>query len=170
MHIPDFMKKDWMKKTEIRKSIIEDTPAILKIILAAYAPIESILGRKPRGLLETEEKINERIKKETLYTVLFENDIIGTFTIDKNERVGLMEIQKVAIRPDMQNKGFGTFIMDSAEHLVRLMGEKVVVVETYQDVEQLVNFYLHRNYKTISERERMGNIVLLMEKKLWRED
>lgn len=164
------MKKDWMRKTEIRKAIIDDTPSILEIILAAYAPIEPILGRKPRGLLETEEKINERIEKGTLYTVLYENDIIGTFTIDKNERVGIMEIQKVAVRPDMQNKGFGTYIMESAEHLVRLMGEKMVVVETYQDVTQLVDFYLHRNYKTISERERKGNIVLLMEKKLWRED
>jgi len=70
MHLPDFLKEDWMKDIEIRLTITEDTPILLEIIHAAYAPLESILGRKPRGLRETDDGLQERIEKKTLYSVL----------------------------------------------------------------------------------------------------
>jgi len=170
MHLPDFLKEEWMKKTEIRHSVLDEVSKIKDIIVEAYTPIEPILGRKPRGMLETEEKILERIKNQTIYSVLYEGELVGTFTIKENTNFGLIEVQKVAVRADMQNKGFGSYIMESAEHLVRLMEEKKVIVETYADHKLLVNFYLKRGYKVFHERMRMGNIVYVMEKNLWRED
>jgi GNAT superfamily N-acetyltransferase len=170
MHLPDFLKEDWMKKTEIRHSIQEEIPVLKKIIVEAYTPIEPILGRKPRGMLETEEKILERVENQTVYSVLYEEELIGTFTIKENTNFGLMEVQKIAIRGDMQNRGFGSFIMETAEHLIRLMEKKKIIVETYEDHKQLVDFYLHRGYKVFHKRLRKGNIVLVMEKNLWRED
>jgi N-acetylglutamate synthase-like GNAT family acetyltransferase len=170
MHLPDFLKEDWMKKTEIRHSIQEEIPVLKKIIVEAYTPIEPILGRKPRGMLETEEKILERVENQTVYSVLYEEELIGTFTIKENTNFGLMEVQKIAIRGDMQNRGFGSFIMETADHLIRLMEKKEIIVETYEDHKQLVDFYLHRGYKVFHKRLRKGNIVLVMEKNLWRED
>jgi len=170
MHLPDFLKEEWMKKTEIRHSIQEEIPILKEIIVEAYTPIEPILGRKPRGMLETEEKILERVENKTVYSVLYEGKLIGTFTIKENTNFGLMEVQKVAIKEDMQNKGFGSFIMETAEHLIRLMEKKKVIVETYEDHKQLVEFYLHQGYKVFHKRMRKGNIVLVMEKNLWRED
>lgn len=170
MHLPDFLKEDWMKKTEIRFSTEEEIPVLKKIIVEAYTPIEPILGRKPRGMLETEEKILERVENQTVYSVLYEEELIGTFTIKENTNFGLMEVQKIAIRGDMQNRGFGSFIMETAEHLIRLMEKKKIIVETYEDHKQLVDFYLHRGYKVFHKRLRKGNIVLVMEKNLWRED
>lgn len=170
MHLPDFLKEDWMKKTEIRHSKEEEIPILLDIIITAYSPIESILGRKPRGMLETAEKIKERIGNKTVYSVLYEEELIGTFTIKRNTKFNLMEVQKVAIRPNMQNHGFGSYIMETAEHLVRLMEERKVIIQTYEDHKQLVDFYIHRGYKTIEKMERKGNVVLTMEKNLWRED
>ena len=81
-----------------------------------------------------------------------------------------MEVQKIAIKGDMQNRGFGSFIMESAEHIIRLMEKKKIIVETYEDHKQLVDFYLHRGYKIFHQRMRKGNVVLVMEKNLWRED
>ncbi|MBK5113003.1 MAG: GNAT family N-acetyltransferase [Candidatus Heimdallarchaeota archaeon] len=159
-----------MKKTEIRFSTEEEIPVLKKIIVEAYTPIEPILGRKPRGMLETEEKILERVENQTVYSVLYEEELIGTFTIKENTNFGLMEVQKIAIRGDMQNRGFGSFIMETAEHLIRLMEKKKIIVETYEDHKQLVDFYLHRGYKVFHKRLRKGNIVLVMEKNLWRED
>ena len=170
MHLPDFMKEDWMKETEIRLSVPSEVPILLDIIITAYSPLEAILGRKPRGMLETEEKILERIENKTVYSVLYKNELIGTFTIKLKESHNLMEIQKVAIRTDMQNKGFGSYIMDSAEGILRTQEEKVALVETYGDHQRLVDFYKHREYKIIGERLRKGNIVYLMQKELWRED
>ncbi|HUU78961.1 MAG TPA: GNAT family N-acetyltransferase [candidate division Zixibacteria bacterium] len=170
MHLPDFLKEDWMKKTDIRLSTDDEIASLLEIIITAYTPIEFILGRKPRGMLETSEKIKERIDNGTIYSILFEGELIGTFTIKRNEKYNLMEVQKVAVKQKMQNKGFGSFIMETAEHLVRLMEERKIIIETYEDHKQLVDFYLHRGYKTIDQKERKGNIVLTMEKKLWRED
>ena len=170
MHLPDFLKEDWMKKTEIRLSKREEIPALKEIIVEAYTPIEPILGRKPRGMLETEEKLLERVENQTVYSVLFEKELIGTFTIKENTNFGLMEVQKVAIKSEIQNRGFGSFIMETAEHLVRLMEKKKVIVETYADHKQLVDFYFHRGYKVFHERMRKGNIVFVMEKNLWRED
>ncbi len=170
MHLPDFLKEEWMKKTEIRHSKKEEIPILKEIIVKAYTPIEPILGRKPRGMLETEEKIQERIENKTVYSVLYEGQLIGTFTIKENSNFGLMEAQKIAIRKDMQNKGFGSFIMETAEHLIRLMEKKKIIVETYEDHKQLVDFYLHRGYKIFHKRMRKGNVVLVMEKNLWRED
>ena len=170
MHLPDFLKEDWMKEVEIRLSKEEEIPVLLDIIIRAYSPIEKILGRKPRGMLETEEKMLERIAEKTLYSVLFEEELIGTFTIKRSKRYGRIEIQKVAIKPELQNKGFGTFVMESAEQLVRLMEEKTVLVQTYEDHKKLVDFYLHRQYKIIDQWENRGNIIFIMEKKLWRED
>lgn len=170
MHLPDFLKEEWMKKTEIRHSKKEEIPILKELIVEAYTPIEPLLGRKPRGMLETEEKVQERVENKTVYSVLFEGKLIGTFTIKENSNFGLMEVQKIAIREDMQNKGFGSFIVESAEHLIRLMEKKKIIVETYEDHKQLVEFYLHRGYKVFHKRMRKGNIVLVMEKNLWRED
>ena len=170
MHLPDFLKEDWMKETELRLSIPEEIPILLEIIITAYTPIEAILGRKPRGMLETKEKILERIENKTIYSILFKGELIGTFTIKLKESHNLMEIQKVAIIADMQNKGFGSYVMDSAEQMLRIREERVAVVETYGDHQKLVDFYKHRGYKIISERMRKGNIVYIMQKKLWRED
>ena len=170
MHLPDFLKDDWMKEIEIRLTINEDTPVLLEIIHAAYAPLESILGRKPRGLRETDDGLQERIEKKTLYSVLLKDELIATFTLARSRQYELMEISKVAIHPDNQNKGLGTFVMESAEQLVRLMEEKNVYVQTYADNEQLVNFYLHRGYKIFRKRVIRGNMIMHMEKKLWRED
>lgn len=170
MHLPDFLKEEWMKKTEIRLSKKEEIPVLKEIIVEAYTPIEPILGRKPRGMLETEEKVQERVENKTVYSVLYEGKLIGTFTIKENSNFGLMEAQKIAIRDNMQNKGFGSFIMESIEHLIRLMEKKKIIVETYEDHKQLVDFYLHRGYKIFHKRMRKGNIVLVMEKNLWRED
>ena len=170
MHLPDFLKEEWMKKTVIRLSKKEEISIIKEIIVEAYAPIEPILGRKPRGMLETEEKVQERVENNTVYSVLYEGKLIGTFTIKENTNFGLMEVQKIAIREDMQNKGFGSFIVESAEHLIRLMEKKKIIVETYEDHKQLVDFYLHRGYKIFHKRMRKGNVVLIMEKNLWRED
>ncbi len=170
MHTPDFLKEDWMKETEIRLSILEEVRTLLDIIVTAYTPIETILGRKPRGMLETEEKILERIENKTIYSVLYKSKVIGTFTIKLKESHNVMEIQKVAIIASMQNKGFGSYIIDSAEQMLRKREERVVVVETYGDHQKLVDFYKHREYKIIGERMRKGNIVYLMQKKLWRED
>ncbi len=170
MHLPDFLKEEWMKKTVIRLSKKEEISIIKEIIVEAYAPIEPILGRKPRGMLETEEKVQERVENNTVYSVLYEGKLIGTFTIKENSNFELMEVQKIAIREDMQNKGFGSFIVESAEHLIRLMEKKKIIVETYEDHKQLVDFYLHRGYKIFHKRMRKGNVVLIMEKNLWRED
>ncbi|MCK5182656.1 MAG: GNAT family N-acetyltransferase [Candidatus Heimdallarchaeota archaeon] len=170
MHLPDFLKEEWMKKTEIRLSKKEEIPILKEIIVEAYTPIEPILGRKPRGMLETEEKVQERVENNTVYSVLYEGKLIGTFTIKENTNFGLMEVQKIAIREEMQNKGLGSFIVESAEHLIRLMEKKKIIVETYEDHKQLVDFYLHRGYKIFHKRMRKGNVVLVMEKNLWRED
>ena len=170
MHLPDFMKEEWMKRIEIRLSIIKEVPLLKQIIVDAYTPIESILGRKPRGMLETEEKVLERIENKTIYSVLFDGELIGTFTLKFNENYRLLEIQKIAIKDDMQNKGIGSFIMDTAEHLARLKNEKKIMIQTYEDHKQLVDFYMHRNYKTFAAKIRKGNNVLMMEKNLWRDD
>jgi GNAT superfamily N-acetyltransferase len=143
---------------------------IKELIVTAYSPIESILGRKPRGMLETIEKVIDRIQKKTIYVVIYKNEIIATFTMARNKNHNLLEVSKVAVSDEMQNKGLGSFIMESAEHMARELEERKILIETYEDHKQLVDFYLHRGYKVISDRVRKGNVVLLMEKKLWRED
>lgn len=170
MHLPDFLKEDWMKEIEIRLATNEDAPELLKIIHAAYAPLEQMLGRKPRGLRETIDGLQQRIEEKTLYSVLFKGNLLATFTLSRSRQYELMEISKVAIHPENQNKGLGTFIMESAEQLTRLMEERKIYVQTYADNEKLVNFYLHRGYKIFRKRVIRGNMIMHMEKKLWREN
>ena len=170
MHLPDFIKEDWMKKTEIRLSTHEEVPQLKELIVNAYTPIEHILGRKPRGMKETEEKILERIDKKTIYSVIYEGELIATFSLKYNEKYELMEAFKVAVKSEIQNKGFGSYIMETTEHLVRLMEKRKLMIQTYEDHTQLVEFYTHRGYKTFHQVDRYGNNVLMMEKKLWRED
>lgn len=170
MNLPDFLKKDWMKKVDIRLAVEEEAPKLTQIIIEAYTPLEPILGRKPRGMLETEEQVLERVAEKSIYSVLYDKDLVGTFTIKPSKQWEHMEIQKVAIVTHMQNKGLGTYIMESAEHLLRLMEERKALIQTYADHKQLVDFYLHRGYKIIDQMDRKGNIVYIMEKRLWRED
>ncbi|NHJ49410.1 MAG: GNAT family N-acetyltransferase [Asgard group archaeon] len=168
--MPDFLKEEWLREVTIRIPKIEEAEIIRDLIIAAYSPIEPILGRKPRGMLETTEKVIDRIQKNTVYVVIYKDEIIGTFTMRTNKNHDLLEVQKVAVREDMQNKGLGSYIMESAEHMARELEERKIIIETYEDHKQLVDFYLHRGYKVIKDRIRKGNVVLLMEKKLWRED
>jgi GNAT superfamily N-acetyltransferase len=170
MHLPDFLKDEWLREVTIQIPKPEEAAQISELIVLAYTPIEPILGRKPRGMLETPEKVTERITRKSVYAVYYRNEIIGTFTMEKNEDYNLLEVQKVAIRSDMQNKGLGTYIMESTEHMARELEERKIMVETYEDHKQLVDFYLHRGYKVFKKRMSKGNVILLMEKKLWRED
>jgi GNAT superfamily N-acetyltransferase len=170
LHLPDFLKEEWLQEVTIRMPKLEEAEQICDLIKAAYSPIEPILGRKPRGMLETIEKVKERIKKKTVYVAIYKKEIIGTFTIENNESYNLLEVQKVAVRSDKQNKGLGSYMMESAEHLARELEHRKIIVETYEDHKQLVDFYLKRGYKVFKDRMSKGNVVLLMEKKLWRED
>ncbi|MBD3189924.1 MAG: GNAT family N-acetyltransferase [Candidatus Heimdallarchaeota archaeon] len=170
MYLPDFLKEPWMKRITIRPTQTEEIPAILEIILETYKPITALLGRTPGALDETESSLKQRMDNNELYTVLFDQEVIGTFTISYNQAHQLMEVRRVAICSEKQNRGIGSYIMLSAEHLVRLMGEKRLMIETYEDHQQLMDFYLHRGYKVFKKRVNRGNVILLMEKSLWRED
>lgn len=170
MYLPDFLKEEWLQKVTIRIPKLKEAKQIKDLIIAAYSPMEPILGRKPRGMLETIDKVKERIHKNTIYVAIYKNEIIGTFTLEYNELYDLLEVQKVAVRPDMQNRGLGSFMIESAEHIARELEERKLMVETYEDHKQLVDFYLQRGYKVFKKRMSKGNVILLMEKKLWRED
>lgn len=170
MHLPDFLKKSWMKKITIRPTKIEEIPRILEIILETYKPITTLLGRTPGALDETEDSLKERMAKNELYTVLYDQEVIGTFTLSYNQAHQLLEVRRVAVCSEKQNQGIGSYIMLSAEHVARSMGEKKVMIETYEDHQQLVDFYLHRGYKVFTKRVNRGNVILLMEKSLWRDD
>jgi N-acetylglutamate synthase-like GNAT family acetyltransferase len=170
LHLPDFLKEEWLREVTIRIPKLEEAAEISDLIKAAYSPIEPILGRKPRGMLETAEKVIERIHKKTVYVAIHKEEIIGTFTIENNETYDLLEVQKVAVRSDKQNKGLGSYMMESAEHLAKELEHRKLMVETYEDHKQLVDYYLKIGYKTFKKRMSKGNVVLLMEKKLWRED
>jgi GNAT superfamily N-acetyltransferase len=151
---------------EINYSKKQEVPILLKIIHQAYKPITSILGRKPRGLLETKENLLVRVKEQTIYSVKKNSTLIGTFTLKKNQKHLKYELQKVAIEKEYQNKGIGSFIVNYAEELVRKKGKNSIIIETYQDHKQLVDFYIHRGYTTIHKRVNKGNVILLMEKSL----
>lgn len=170
MHLPDFLKEEWLQKVTIRIPNLNEAKKIRELIVAAYSPIEPILGRKPRGMLETIDKVTKRIQNKTIYIAIYEEEIIGTFTLEYNEMYKLLEAQKVAVRSDMQNQGLGSYMMESAEHIARELEEKKLMVETYEDHKQLVDFYMKRGYKIFKKRMSRGNVILLMEKKLWRED
>jgi len=163
-------KIDWQKEVEIRPAKKEEAQALKELIVTAYTPIEAILGRKPRGMLETEEKILKRIKNKSIFSVLYKNKLIGTFTIQLNEEFALLEISKVAVIAEMQNKGLGSYIMERAEQMVREKGQREVMIETYDDHTQLVNFYKHRSYQTFSSKVNKGNLVLRMKKRLLSEE
>ncbi|MCF2144201.1 MAG: GNAT family N-acetyltransferase [Candidatus Heimdallarchaeota archaeon] len=160
-------KIDWQKEAVIRPSTEEEAKNLKELIVTAYTPIEAILGRKPRGMLETEEKILERIRKRSIFSVYYKNRLVGTFTIQFNDEFGLIEISKVAIIAELQNKGLGTYLMDTAEQMLRERGERKVMIETYDDHKRLVNFYKHRGYQTFHSKVNKGNLVLMMEKELY---
>ncbi|MEA2071722.1 MAG: GNAT family N-acetyltransferase [Asgard group archaeon] len=162
------MGNHWREKITIRLPKIIEAQDIAQLIVQAYSPIKPILGRKPRGMLETKENIEQRILEKNIFILEYENKvIIGTFTIKPNKKENLMELQKVAVRPTLQNKGIGSYIVECAEKKVKEeMNKKKLMVETYQDHKQLVDFYKHRGYEITGERWSKGNIVLKMVKNL----
>lgn len=86
-----------------------------------------------------EETIIKDIENEDVYVLLENNKIIGTGTVKDNH------ITRVYVLPEYQGNGFGTYIMNQLEDVIRNKYDKAEIDASLP----ACKIYYHRGYRTI---------------------
>jgi len=125
--------------------------------------LRDLVLRKPLGLEFYAEDIAQEY--DSLHLACFDesDQMIGILVLKPLSKKKL-KMRQVAIHPDHQKKGVGTFMVESSEKLARSGGFNKLVLHAR---ESAVPFYTRMNYSSIGDKfEEVGLSHYKMEKKL----
>jgi len=148
----------------------------MKILQATISDAEEILGLQKLAyrieaerynnynitpLLQTLAEIKEQFKSYILLKAVFNGKIIGT--VRANEENGTSYIGRLAVYPEMQNRGIGTALMEEIEKYYKPMRFELFVGSKSDNNIHLYKKLGYRIFKTA--KYECGNIeIFYMEK------
>ncbi len=150
-------------KYKIEKANIDDSDKILKIQKLAYkeeADRYNVYDIPP--LTQTVDEIKEQFKNHLILKAAFENKIIGTVRAYKKNKT--CYIGRLAVHPDMQNKGIGTALMKAIESCFTPMRYELF---TGEKSKKDIHIYEKLGYKIFkTDTENCGTIKLVYMEKI----
>lgn len=133
-------------KFELAK--INDKNKIYNILLNSFEPYKEYFTED--GFYSTvlsPEEIENRIKQIffKVFVVTMEKRIVGTVTvIPQNDRYYL---RSMAVEPNYQNTGIGSFILENIYRIAKNDNIKKVSLESFKPLEKAVRFYKKHGFE-----------------------
>jgi len=145
-----------------------DLTEIEMIIKLSYEPIADLLPRLPGALVDTYQKLEKAFLSKQLFIILNrEKKLIGTFSL---VRIGEANIKlyHLAIKPEFQNQGAGTCIVDEIIKYVILSKPEIstILLEIYALMPQLKRFYEKLGFIQTGTKIIRGVKILILSKDL----
>lgn len=144
-----------------RKARPEDAPAITALVHATYAPWVDVIGKTPGPML-------------TDYAQM----IADHFVTVREDDAGLREvsvlirqddavlIDNIAVRADLQGRGIGRMMIESAEINARMYGFPRTRLYVHEKMERNIAFYQRLGYVITKRVTEQGLNRVYMEKEL----
>ncbi|GAB5449459.1 GNAT family N-acetyltransferase [Gymnodinialimonas sp.] len=124
----------------------EDAEAVTALVQAAYAPWVEVIGAMPGPMLDDYAKL---IKEEW---VGVSEDTLGIFKVmvllDQGDT---LLIDNMAVRPDMQGKGWGKRMLDSADMIASEAGFSRMRLYAHEKMQSNIDLYERHGF-TITHR------------------
>lgn len=145
-----------------------DLTEIEMIIKKSYKPIADLLPRLPGALVNTYQKLEKTFLSKQLFIVVNrEKKLIGTFSL---VRIGEANIKlyHLAIKPEFQNQGAGTWIVNKIIKYVILSKPEIstILLEIYALIPQHKRFYEKLGFIQTGTKIIRGVKILILSKEL----
>lgn len=149
---------------EIRLATRTEAIECRNIIHTAYESGRRLLSRDPKVLLKSGEDFVKLANQRTLYIILWEEELIGTFKLILYCAPAIL--QAFALLPTFQNKGLGSIVLEWIEKLTQNNSFDVIQLETYQEWNRTNQFYSERGYQQVASFTKENENILVWEKLL----
>ncbi len=155
---------------KIEKTIIENLEEINKIGVQCHnlhVEWRDDIFRKT-NIFMTEERLNNLISEEKIFTVSLENEVVGFMILDEKIRVNIEVLQEkkylvvdtLAIDEKYRRKGIGTKLLEFAEDLAIKKGYTDLSLTVNKENEAGINSYEKFGFKVknITYTKKVGKI------------
>lgn len=147
----------------IESAALADLPEILAVQKLAFKSEAELYNKcciPP--MKQTVEDLEEEFKSKVFLKVVVENKIVGS--VRASEKDGCCIIEKLAVHPDLQNRGIGyTLLAAVQEHF---SGAKSFELATGKQSVKNIRLYEKAGFRIYREEECSGVIMVFMRKTL----
>jgi len=94
---------------------------------------------------ETVDAINKYVFDSDVYLAIVQQEAIGAFCLLRGNE-GDLEIKNIAIVPQWQNRGIGSFLLAKIEEIAKKEEFKTITVGTADTGKRQISFYIRNGY------------------------
>ncbi len=135
-----------MESFRIRKAIVEDAPAILACLAAAF---ERYRDRyTPGAFADTvldSESVKNRLREMSVLVAIADEKIVGTIGGQAHRAEG--HIRGMAVLPEWQGKGVASALLGAVENELLGNGCQCVTLDTTEPLMRAMRFYEKHGYR-----------------------
>ena len=138
------LREKWNKYMKIRKANSKDILALFSLWQVAGL---SVLP------YEEEKRVTEQTIQRNpfaCFVMVEKNQIIGSILGGFNGRVG--SINRLAIDPLYQGKGYGTLLLKKVEEILKKKGARKTVLEVEPAHADLITYYAKHGYEDVRDK------------------
>jgi GNAT superfamily N-acetyltransferase len=136
----------------------EDATSVCRVVNAAYKELAE-QGLNYTGATQDVEVTRERMQKGRTLLLLVDTDLVGTIHVQDLNRTCARKcayIGQFGVLPSHRSRGLGRLMMDFIEAIVRDEGYEITQLDTAKPARRLIEMYLRRGYRIISEIQFKG--------------
>lgn len=154
----------------LRRATSDDAPAIRALVNEAYRPLGE-MGLNFTGVSQDEETTRRRMEGRDAWLLYRADELVGTITLRARSPDGdqpHLYVNQMAVRPDLQGRGLGTYLLKFAEREAMRLGLGRVRLDTALPASHLVRFYASRGFaelRRVHWKEKTYESIV-MEKRL----
>jgi len=145
----------------IRLATPEDLAHVEAIVQASYARYVPIIGQKPGPMGDDYSAL---IGNRSVYVLVDQGRILGVLVLLPEEETMLLD--NVAVRPDMQGRGYGRMLVAFAERLSIERGFRAVRLYTNEAMGENIRLYERLGFVETHRAEEKGFRRVYMTKPL----
>ena len=142
-----------------------DKRAIQRLSADAYIPAYlAVLGTIPKPATED---YGPRIEKGEIWILEVEGEPTGVAVLE--ERTDHLLVYSIAVKPDVQRKGYGTALLDFADQRAIRLGLREIRLYTNERMEGNLRLYRRHGFVEIAKRphpSRPGQVLVDMVRRL----
>jgi ribosomal protein S18 acetylase RimI-like enzyme len=145
----------------IRLATPEDLADVEEIVRAAYAGYIPLIGQQPGPMRDDYSAL---IEKRSVYVLVGQSGIIGVLVLLPEEDAMLLD--NVAVRPEMQGRGYGRLLIAYAERLSIDRGFRAIRLYTNEAMSENIRLYERLGFVETHRAEEKGFRRVYMRKAL----
>ena len=159
--MPEEIKKIEIDSAEIVIRLISPADSIPEITMLLHKSYRKLadLGFRYLATHQKDDETLRRLNKGISYIALSNERIISTITLYMNDadgkddiwykKQGVAHFGQFGVKPEYQNKGLGSLMMDIIESHAKKAGAVEIALDTAEGAAHLIKYYKKRGYRFI---------------------